>query len=138
MATLRQSSNDRFSFEVKRESSVKMDDMHVFITDEDLHTFAHVRPVINSVGKYLFNFAAPATGKYRFEVVFKTDAGWVNLRKDIRLKKAAGKAESASKPGDEDYGVKIKLYPKKIYADHVGTFLYEISYKGEPLRISKR
>ncbi len=126
--------NDQFSFEVKRESSVKIDDMNVFITDEDLHTFAHVRPVTNGAGKYLFNFAAPATGKYRFEVVFRTDTGWVNLRKDIRLQKADGRAEPASKPGDENYDVKVKLYPKKIYADHVGTFLYEISYKGKPLK----
>jgi hypothetical protein len=126
--------NDKFSFEVKRESSIKIGEMHVFITDEDLHTFVHILPVNNSEGKYLFNFDAPATGKYRFEVVFRTDTGWVNLRQDIRLKKASGKAEPASKPGDEDYGVKIKLYPKKIYADHVGTFLYEISYKGKPLK----
>ncbi|MFI5294307.1 MAG: hypothetical protein ACHQ0Y_04710 [Thermodesulfovibrionales bacterium] len=126
--------NDQFSFEVKRESSAKMDDMQVFITDEDLHTFAHVRPVISGAGKYSFNFAAPDAGKYRFEMVFRTDASWVNLRQDIRLKKAAGKVEPALKPGDEDYDVKVKLYPKKIYADHVGTFLYEISYKGKPLK----
>jgi len=126
--------SDQFSFEVKGESAAKMDDMQVFITDADVHAFAHVRPVINSDGKYLFNFHAPTTGKYRFEVVFKADTGWVNLRKDMKLKKAAGKAEPVSKPGDEDYDVKIKLYPKKIYADHVGTFLYEISYKGKPLK----
>ncbi len=126
--------NDKFSFEVKRESSVKMDDMHVFIADEDLHAFAHVRPAISGVGKYSFNFAAPATGKYHFEVIFRTATGWVNLRQDIRLKKSVGRAEPVSKPGDEDYDVKIKLYPKKIYADHVSTFLYEISYKGNPLK----
>lgn len=123
----------QFLLEVKRESPIKIEELHVFITDSDLHTFSHVRPVKDGEGKYLFKFHAPATDKYRFEVVFRTDRGWVDLRKDIKLTKAPGVAESPSKPGDEDYGVKIKLYPKKIYADHVGTFLYEISYKGKPL-----
>jgi hypothetical protein len=126
--------NDQFSFEVKRESAVKLNDMHVFITDEDMHTFVHVRPSAVNEEKYSFSFAAPATGKYRCEVIFKTDMGWVNLKKDIKLKKAAGKVKPSSMPGDEDYEVKIKLYPKKIYADHVSTFLYEISYKGKPLK----
>lgn len=125
--------NDQFSLVVKRESSVKMEDMHVFITDGDLHAFVHVRPVDKGGGKYSFKFDAPATGKYRFEVVFRVDTGWVDLRKDIKLIKAPGNTEPASKPGDEDYGVKIKLYPRKIYADHVGTFLYEISYRGKPV-----
>ncbi len=124
--------NDQFSLEVKKESPVKVKDMHIFITDMDLHTFAHVKP-LNNGGKYLFKFAAPANGKYRIEVVFRTDSGWVNLTKDIKLMKAAGRTESESKPGDEDYNVKIRFYPKKIYADHVGTLLYEISYKGKPL-----
>ncbi len=125
--------NDQFSFEVKRNPPAAIQDMHVFITDQDLHTFAHIRPANKGDGKYSFKFNAPATSKYRFEIVFRTDAGWVNLRKDIKLTKAAGKVESASRLGDEGYGVRIKLYPKKIYADHVGTLLYEIDYKGKPL-----
>lgn len=125
--------NDQLSLEVKSESPTKMEDVHVFITDKDLHTFVHVRPIKKGEGKYSFKFDAPTTSKYRFEIVFKTDTEWVNLRKDVKLMKVPRNAEPASKPGDEDYSVKIKLYPKKIYADHVGTLLYEISYKGKPL-----
>jgi len=69
-----ESPNNRFSFKIQSETSAQINEMHVFITDEDLHTFAHVRPVINSDGKYAFDFNAPLTGKYRFEVVFKTHA----------------------------------------------------------------
>lgn len=125
--------NDHFSFEVKREAAIKIKDIHVFITDEDLHTYAHILPMRITDGAYSFDFEPPMTAKYRIEVVFKTDNGWVDLSRDMKLETAAGKKKPAAKPGDEDYSIRIKLYPKKFYAEHVGTFLYEIIYKGKPL-----
>lgn len=123
-----------FLFEIKSNSSVEINNMHVFITDEDLHTFAHVRPLKNAEGKYSFNFASPATGKFRFEIVFKAEGRWVNISKDIKLKGTTVQREAGVKHGDEDYAVKVKLYPKSFYAEHAGTFLYELSYKGEKLK----
>lgn len=125
---------DQFSLVVKSDASAKIENIHVFITDEDLHTYAHVLPTRKTDGAYAFDFKPPLTAKYRFEVVFRTDRGWVDLRKDIKLKKVDGKAELNTKPGDEDYTVKIKPFPRKIYAEHVGTLLYEISFKGTPLK----
>ena len=107
-------------------------EMHVFITDDDLQTYTHVRPAKDSDGRYSFNFAPPAAGMYRFEIVFRTDKGWVNLRKDVTLEKSAVK-ETDTSPGDEDYDAKVKFYPRKIYVDHVGTFLYQLSYRDKPL-----
>ncbi len=123
----------QFSIELKKESSTNIGNPHVFITDEDLHNFVHLQPVSKGEGRYSFNFKAPKTGKYRFEIVFKTDSKWADIRKELTLNSEEGQKEPPVKPGDEDYGVKIKLYPKKLYAEHVSTFLYEISYKGNPL-----
>ncbi len=122
---------DRFRFSVAGPSGIMPSDLHVFITDDDLQTFAHIRPQ-TADGVFAFAYAAPASGSYRIEVVFRTDSGWVELRRDIRLEKnplAAG----AVKPGDGDYDVSVKFYPRKVYADHVVTFLYQLSYKGMPL-----
>ena len=58
----------------------------------------------------------------------------MDLFRDVKLKASVGKKEPVTKPGDEDYSVRIKLYPKKLCAEHVSTFLYEISYKGKPLK----
>lgn len=109
-------------------------EVHVFVTDEDLHMYRHIKPLKAGDGKYLFKFNAPASGKYRFEVVFKTEKGWVDLRRDMKMKAAVKVAEKGARPGDEDYQIKLKLIPKRAYAGHVTTFLYEISYKGEPLK----
>ncbi len=123
---------DQFSFAITGEEAKVPGEMHIFITDDDLQTYTHVRPVKDSDGRYSFSYAAPASGMYRFEIVFRTDKGWINLRKDVSLEKSAVK-ETDTSPGDEDYDAKVKFYPRKIYADHVGTFLYQLSYKDKPL-----
>jgi len=123
---------DQFLFAITGESAKVPEEMHVFIADSDLQTYTHIRPIKDSDGRYSFSFAPPAAGKYRFEIVFQTDNGWIDMRKDVSLEKAAVEARDTS-AGDEDYDVKVKLYPRKIYADHVGTFLYQLSYKGKPL-----
>ena len=107
-------------------------DMHVFITDKDLHTFKHLRPINTGSGIYKFSYNAPKTGKYRFEVVFKTEKGWINLRKDLKIKKSDA-LDPEKQAGEEDYHVSVKFLPKKIYAEHVGTLLFDISYKDKPL-----
>lgn len=109
-------------------------DMHVFVTDEDLHVYEHIRPDEVADGRYLFRFDVPVSGTYRFEIVFRTKKGWVNLGKELKMNADGEKKEKTSKPGDEEYVVKLKLVPKKAYVEHVTTFLYEIAYKGEPLR----
>ena len=125
--------NAGFTFTVKTPPGETIKEMHVFITDSDLHTYQHVRPV-NDKGVYRFSYDAPWAGRYRFEIVFMTAHGWINLRRDVSMKGGGQHIVPGKDPGDEDYAVKITLYPKKIYAEHVGTFLYEIKYKGNPLR----
>lgn len=108
-------------------------DVHVFITDEGLHAYAH-RKAARTGDDYHFRYKAPGPGKYRLEVVFETGKRWVNLRKDIKIGGHASGTAAGELPGEEDYEVKIKLIPKKAYAEHVVTFLYEILYKGKPIR----
>ncbi|MBZ0157041.1 MAG: hypothetical protein K8I29_12625 [Alphaproteobacteria bacterium] len=121
-----------FRFSIASKAPDTVDALHVFITDHDLHTFQHLRPVRESNG-YVFPYTAPRSGLYRVEVVFRTPKGWINLRKDIR---ASGKesAEKEKKAGDDDYQIEVKLIPKKIYADHVGTLLFTLSHKGSPVK----
>ena len=121
----------RFSFEVKRETDEKIQEAHVFITDDDLHIFRHVKPVLSD-GRYLFSFEAPKAGTYRFEVVLRTEKGWVNLEKDVRLK--GGGRQTVEPEKDKGYSVNVKLIPRKVYAEHVVTFLFDIAYNGQPVR----
>lgn len=123
-----------FSMDIRSKGMSKIDDLHVFISDEDLHIYRHMRPVISGDGKYLFNFKAPQEGKYRFEVVFKAQEGWVNIGKDVKIKGDKKISEPEAKAGDENYSVKVKLIPKRIYSEHVVTIVYEIMYKGAPLK----
>ena len=121
-----------FLFSVASKEGRDEQDVHVFVTDEDLRHYTHVRAVRKSDGAYAFRFNPPQPGKYRFEVVFRTGQEWVNLRKDMRIKRGSWKTPAAL-PGDEDYEIRMKLIPKTPYAEHVTTFLYEIRYKGEPV-----
>lgn len=119
-----------FSFTVEPAPPEIEDNLHVFIVDRDLHEYAHLRPV-KTGGKYRFNYNPQLNGAYRLEVVFKTPEKWINLKKDITVKDGKGGKEREK---DEGYGAKVKIFPKKIYSEHVATFVYELSYKGEPLK----
>ena len=122
----------RFTFSVNTKSLSSLSDMHVFITDDDLHAYKHLRPDFAD-GKYTFTYNAPWAGKYRFEIVFKTAKGWVDLKKDIKI--SGGREQRDVRiPGDEDYQVKVKIVPRVLYTEHVVTFLYEILYKGAPVK----
>ncbi|HCZ12956.1 MAG TPA: hypothetical protein DHV16_12135 [Nitrospiraceae bacterium] len=123
-----------FSMDIRSKAQSKIDDLHVFIADKDLHIYRHMRPVMSGTGKYTFGFKAPQAGRYRFEVVFKAQDGWINLSRDIKIKGDKKTSEPETKAGDEDYSVRVKLIPKKIYSEHVVTILYEIMYKGIPLK----
>ena len=123
-----------FRLGIRSKGPSKIDDLHVFIADEDLHIYRHMRPVKSGDGEYLFSFKAPQAGKYRVETVFKTQEGWINLSKDVKIKGDKKSSEPEVKPGDEDYSVKARLIPKRIYSEHVVTILYEIMYKGAPLK----
>jgi len=128
------SGNDtEYTLTVRSKTDLKIDDIHVFIADYDLHEYAHIIPVKKNEDSYSFRYNAAAPGKYRIEIVFRTQKGWINLRKDIKIK-VNSKTESVKKQGDEDYHVSVKLIPKKVYAEHVVTFLYELNYKGMPLK----
>ena len=123
-----------FSLDIRSKGISKIADLHVFIADKDLHIYRHMRPVISGDGKYIFNFKAPQSGRYRFEVVFKAQEGWINLSKDVKIKGDKKSSEPEAKAGDENYNVKVKLIPKRIYSEHVMTIVYEIMYKGAPLK----
>lgn len=105
---------------------------HVFITDHDLHEYAHIIPE-KADGNYLFSYQAPKAGRYRIEIVFQSSKGWVDLRKDIKISGDGKGSGRVTIPGDEDYRIKVRLVPKKAYAEHVVTLLYDISYQGAPV-----
>lgn len=121
----------RFSFEVRKDPAEKILEMHVFLTDSDLHFFRHIRP-LHTDGRYNFSLGVSKTDTFRFEIVFKTDRGWVNLKKDLRLK--GGGKEPDDSERDKGYSAKVKLIPKKVYAEHVVTFLFDLAYNGAPIR----
>lgn len=122
-----------YVFRIISPSGIRPENVHVFITDGDLHAYAH-RKAVRTGDDYLFSYDAPRPGKYRLEVVFEATRGWINLSKNIKIGGPARGTAADEPPGDEDYEVNIKLIPKKAYAEHVVTFLYEILYKGKPLR----
>lgn len=126
-----QASPARFSFEVRKDTAEKIREVHVFITDSDIHLFRHIRPVEGD-GRYQFPFEVPANGSYRFEIVLKTEKGWANLRKDVRLKGVGKQTDDPER--DRGYSVNLKLIPRKVYAEHVVTFLFDIAYNGQPIR----
>ncbi len=119
------------SFKIVSPSDIQIKDVHIFITGADLESYFH-RKAVRAADEYRFTYRPSTAGKDRFEVVFQTQKGWVDLRKDVKI--GGGIATADKLPGDEDYQVKIKLIPKKAYAEHVVTFLYEILYKGKPLK----
>ncbi|MGE5839603.1 MAG: hypothetical protein ACM34H_06680, partial [Deltaproteobacteria bacterium] len=55
-----------------------------------------------------------------------------NVSQDLKL--PAVKGVKAVQEGDEHYGATLKRFPKTSYAEHVSTFVYELTYKGSPLR----
>ncbi|MFZ5998052.1 MAG: hypothetical protein ACOYW7_11290 [Nitrospirota bacterium] len=122
-----------FGLLINSKSGESIRDLHVFITDEELHTYKHIKPVFDN-GRYKFTYTAPWAGTYRIEVVFPTGKGWVNLRKDIKVKGRRADHDAAGHEDDKGYSVNVKLIPRKIYAEHVVTFLYELSYNGTPIK----
>ncbi|MDA8084921.1 MAG: hypothetical protein M0024_14785 [Nitrospiraceae bacterium] len=125
---------DTFILNIRGIHQVKQEDLHVFVTDYRLSTFAHIRPSVTDQG-YSFQYSPPADGVYRFEVVFRTATGWVDLRKDLKLAKSGNLSRDA---GDYGYEATVTPYPKMVYADHVGTFVYHLEYKGSPLNDLER
>jgi len=121
-----------FRFSVSSKEREEIRNPHVFITDDDLHEYAHIVPA-TADKTYLFSYQAPRAGRYRIEIVFQSSKGWINLRKDIKISGDGKAAEAVKTPGEEDYKIKVRLIPKKAYAEHVVTLLYDISYKGAPL-----
>lgn len=121
-----------FRFSVLSKEGEAIISPHVFITDDDLHEYAHVLPE-KAGGAWLFSYQAPKAGRYRFEIVFRSSKGWVDLRKDIKISGDGKTSEPVKIQGEEDYQIKVRLIPKKAYAEHVVTLLYDISYKGAPL-----
>ncbi len=123
------STSGGYILQINRGTGIALSNLHLFITDYDLHTFAHLRPAQNPDGSFSFQFSPVRAGKYRFEIVFRSESGWVTLRKDLNLS-GSGKEEAAY---DRDYSASVKPIPKNSFADHVTTFLYDLAYKGAPL-----
>ena len=121
----------KFSFEIRQDTPEDIREMHVFVTDSDLHFFQHLRPLLSG-GRYTFVLQIPRTDTYRFEIVFRTGSEWINLKKDMKLK---GDNQIPDNPErDAGYAVKVKLIPRKVYAEHVVTFLFDLTYRGGPVR----
>ena len=133
-ANLVAGTKNTFGLIIRPPSGESISNMHVFIADADLNDYGHIRPEKDATGKYTFIFNPRLTGKYRVETVFESRNGWVSIGKDIRVKGGKAGLSSDSKPGDEDYHVAVKVIPRKIYTKHVFTLLYDIRYKGEPLK----
>lgn len=135
--TLIAGSDSEFTFNIKAKTAIH--DVNVFITDEDLNVFKHLRPESEN-GKYKFIFNAPSQGKYRFEFVFRNaDDEWIDLIENVSIKEGVKHDPSLIPPlarGDKVgvYFVNIKLVPDKVYAEHVVTLIYEISQNGSPVR----
>lgn len=121
-----------FRFSVSSKEGGETISPHVFITDHDLHEYAHIIPE-KADGNYLFSYQALKAGRYRIEIVFQSSKGWVDLRRDIKISGDGKASGRVTIPGDEDYQIKVRLVPKKAYAEHVVTLMYDISYKGAPL-----
>ena len=128
--TLIAGNDSEFIFSIKAKTVIH--DVHIFITDKDLNVFKHLRPE-NENDKYKFIFNAPSQGKYRFEFVFKTDRDvWINLNKNISIKEGVTKEILSEQ--HKDYSVNVKLFPEKVYAEHVVTLIYEVSHNGVPVK----
>jgi len=63
-------------------------------------------------------------------------SGWINLSENISIKE--GVEREILPEADKGYSVNVKLFPDKVYADHVVTFLYEISYNGAPVKYPEK
>lgn len=121
------------SFSVDGPGTEGILEMHVFVTDRDLHTYRHVRPERTANGWYTFSLDLQP-GRNRFETVFRTGKGWINLSRDMEVRGDGRQPVHRATPGDEEYDVKVKVIPKTLYTDHAVTFLFELAYKGMPLQ----
>jgi hypothetical protein len=122
-----------FVFTVQSTTGENLSDMHVFITDTGLNTYRHVMPPFRE-SQCKFIFKPLRAGKYRFEIVFRAAGEWVQFSKKVKIKGKKQEKISDESLADSGYTVKIKTIPETIYADHVATFIYEISYNDEPIR----
>lgn len=120
-------------FSIIAKSGETIRDTHVFVTDKELHSYKHIRPEFTN-GLHKFTYTPPWAGTYRIEVVFAAGTGWVNLRKDVKVKGRRADRNALEHENDTGYGVKVKLIPKTVYAEHVVTVLYEVSYNGVPVK----
>lgn len=128
--TLIAGSDSEFTFSIKAKTAIR--DVNVFITDENINVFKHIRPQSDN-GKYKIIFNAPSQGQYRFEFVFQTDKGeWIDLSESISVND--GVKKDVLPEQYKNYSVNVKLVPDKVYAKHVVTLIYEISHNGEPVK----
>ncbi|RJQ17702.1 MAG: hypothetical protein C4560_08310 [Nitrospiraceae bacterium] len=123
--------NAEFSFSIVPPEGETFDEksVHVFITDMDMQVYEHVRPERSGSGMYHFTFSPPLAGRYRVEVIFRTEYGWADMVDDFRTK--GGKAQDRMETGE--YDVQVRMVPEKAYTGHVATFLYEIRKNGTPV-----
>jgi len=134
--TLIAGNDSEFIFSIKTKTPKTINDVNVFITDKGLNVFKHLRPE-SEKGKYKFIFSAPSQGKYRLEFVFKTvEDGWINMSENISIKEGVRKEIFFEQ--DKTYSVNVKLFPEKVYAEHVVTLLYEINYNGTPVKYPEK
>lgn len=125
--------NAEFSFAILPPEGESFDkkSVHIFITDTDLQEYEHIRPEGTGSGKYHFTFHPPRAGRYRVEIIFRTEYGWADMIGDFRAKGGKTKEDKTEKSGE--YSVQVQMIPEKAFSGHVVTFVYEIKRNGEPV-----
>ncbi len=117
----------------------KIGKVHIFVTNETLNQFNHIYPEKKGDDTYRFLYYAPMAGKYRLEIIFESERGWINLKKDIVISEAKDNPDIAKREKDVDlYHVKVESHPQKVYSEHVVTFVYDLSYNGAPIEEIER
>ncbi len=129
--SLHRSPDGRYNLVLDSTSDAKFEEIHLFVTNRKLEFAYHIIPDFIGKNTYNFAFLAPQKGKYRFETILKTEKGWINFRKDIKLARETEKMPP--KTLGPEYEVLIRTVPEKVYSDHITTFIYEIRYKGKPV-----
>jgi hypothetical protein len=128
--SLARNSDGQFHVKIMPPNEINIQEIHVFVTNKKLEFAHHIIPEAAGPNTFEFDYLATQKDKYRFETIVKTEKGWINFREDMKLNQEAEKTPQIG----PDYEILIKTAPAKAYSDHVTTFIYEISHKGEPIR----
>lgn len=109
-----------------------VEEVHMFIVDKKFKFFTHILPDKKKDNVYAFDPEITRKGKYRIETILKMKNDWVRLNQNINFAPKTIKTENTEKES-QGYTIKVKKIPGKVYADHVVTFVFEITLDGKPM-----